>query len=215
MSGQGPIGWDELRRLVEQNEIESMRRDPKVLEKYRAYKERLQQTNQSLFSHLVINELRWADPEILKEVADIEELPKKLNLKPKDRRLLANADDIKILMNDFPYYFDANLTHLCIWTKVDIKSDPSSEKGDISPKTRLIIERYVNKTFVEYLGISKDRILWFRNWSALQSVKNLSHIHVVIRDISDEQLAKVVKKSGVPVLFDSEDLDLSLDEYLS
>ena len=27
-----------------------------------------------------------------------------------------------------------------------------------------------------------DRVLWFRNWTGLQSVRGLEHVHVLVRD---------------------------------
>ena len=33
-----------------------------------------------------------------------------------------------------------------------------------------------------------DRVLWFRNWTGLQSVRGLEHVHVLVRDASRELL---------------------------
>ena len=31
-------------------------------------------------------------------------------------------------------------------------------------------------------GAGDDRVLWFRNWTGLQSVRGLEHVHVLVRD---------------------------------
>ena len=33
-------------------------------------------------------------------------------------------------------------------------------------------------------GRGKDRVLWFKNWVALQSVRGIDHVHVLVRDVS-------------------------------
>ena len=71
-------------------------------------------------------------------------------INPKLNRLFIEPSDLKILLNDFPYNFDNGIYHLCIWTKFQIKPDPNSPIGDISPNTRKIIERYLSKTFSKY-----------------------------------------------------------------
>ncbi|ODV98192.1 hypothetical protein PACTADRAFT_47994 [Pachysolen tannophilus NRRL Y-2460] len=215
-----PILWEELQEIVSTNEIQNLRRNPEVNVKYQNFKTQLSSKNESLFSHLIFDELKWADRnDYLQHLTSdkINDLPKVLKLNPTDKRLLANAADIKILPNDFPYFFESNVCHLCIWSKVVIKDDPLSGKGDISRKTRKIIDRYVEKTFVDYLGIPKENILWFRNWSALQSVKALSHIHVVIKDFTTENYEKIVMQAGIPIDFDGKDYDLLEDvqEYLN
>lgn len=33
-----------------------------------------------------------------------------------------------------------------------------------------------------YSDSRNDRVLWFRNWTGLQSVRGLEHVHVLVRD---------------------------------
>lgn len=62
------------------------------------------------------------------------------------------------------------------------------------PEGRAQIESFVNRTFVEPLKVAyeKDggeRVLWFKNWSALQSVGGLEHFHCFVRG-ADQALLK-------------------------
>ncbi len=58
-----------------------------------------------------------------------------------------------------------------------------------------MVEKFVQRTFTEPLGSYRpeedvvadshdghDRVLWFRNWTGLQSVRGLEHVHVLVRD---------------------------------
>ena len=51
-----------------------------------------------------------------------------------------------------------------------------------------MIKDFVRRTFEERLAKdrdSDDRVLWFKNWSQLQSVRGLEHIHVLVRDVPE------------------------------
>lgn len=88
--------------------------------------------------------------------------------------------------NDWPYGFAHGITHLCVWLKTPIATDP--ETGDVTPASRTLIETFVNDTFADRLdgalgsGKGKDHVLWFKNWVALQSVRGVDHVHVLVRD---------------------------------
>lgn len=58
-----------------------------------------------------------------------------------------------------------------------------------------MIDAFVKRTFVERLekeGIpdAEDRVQWFKNWTALQSVRALEHVHVLLRDVSEELIVE-------------------------
>lgn len=103
----------------------------------------------------------------------------------------ADPSDYKILRNDWPYGLTPGIVHLVVWlrTPVPVKEDG----GDLTDESRELIEGFVQKTFVERVaseGIldAKDRVLWFKNWSALQSVRALEHVHILVRDVPSHLL---------------------------
>lgn len=65
-------------------------------------------------------------------------------------------------------------------------------EGYLTPESVALVERFVQRTFVEPLSSKEDvagdfdtrndRVLWFRNWTGLQSVRGLEHVHVLVRD---------------------------------
>ncbi|KAK6207599.1 hypothetical protein QIS74_12680 [Colletotrichum tabaci] len=79
----------------------------------------------------------------------------------------AHADDWKIIWNDWPYDLADGMMHLVIWSK--------------------------NRTFRETLGCCRGQdLLWFKQKTAWQSVKALEHIHVLVRNVSEERVEKLV-----------------------
>lgn len=189
-----PFTWAELRDIIKYNDLNSFARSKPETEKYHAFKAELKNKGTTVFKHLVVNTLKWRTEEQVKNLKDDE-----ISVPASGDALFSNASDLKVVKNDFPYYFEDDVVHLCVWTKRRIESDPNSALGDLSTEMRALIERYVNKTFVEWLGIPREDLVWFRNWEALQSVKEISHIHVVIKGISEAKLTQVLGGPGVPL----------------
>lgn len=118
-------------------------------------------------------------------------------LMPASTSLFTEPNDVLIITNDFPYNFESSMTHFVVWSKVIIESDPNSEIGDVTEETRKIINTYVHKTFVGQLGLKPENVIWFRNFPAIQSVRELSHIHILIKDLGQENFDKVFRTPGV------------------
>lgn len=97
-----------------------------------------------------------------------------------------DTSDYKILINDWPYGLTADITHIVVWTKTPIATD--DDKGDVTDESREVIEEFVQDTFVKRLDGDKNRVLWFKNWVQLQSVRALEHVHVLVRDATSEDL---------------------------
>jgi hypothetical protein len=73
---------------------------------------------------------------------------------------------------------------MVVWTRTSISTD--SRTGDMTPESRAIIESFVRRHFVNRLGHGAEaKVIWFKNWGALQSVRGLEHIHVLVRDVDD------------------------------
>jgi hypothetical protein len=108
----------------------------------------------------------------------------------------ANIDDYRILLNDWPYGLADGIRHFCIWTKTPIATDPTT--GDVTSESRQVIEDFIQRTFAQPLdqvvgpGNGKHHVLWFKNWVALQSVRGVDHIHVLIRDAPAQLIDKLV-----------------------
>lgn len=101
----------------------------------------------------------------------------------------AKEADYRVLLNDWPYGLEPNITHIVVWTRTFIATD--GERGDMTPESRELVRDFVKRYFVDSLGQGgEDRVLWFKNWVALQSVRSLEHIHVLVRDVDDDMLER-------------------------
>ena len=97
-----------------------------------------------------------------------------------------NPSDFKILINDWPYGLMPDITHIVVWSKTPIEVD--GKTGDVTEESRRIIRDFVAETFVRRLDGDEKRVVWFKNWVQLQSVRALEHIHVMVKDASKEDL---------------------------
>lgn len=101
-----------------------------------------------------------------------------------------SPSDYKILLNDWPYGLTDDITHIVVWSKTPIAVDGTT--GDVTSESRKAIEGFVRRVFGERLaggeGDGMGRVLWFKNWVSLQSVRALEHVHVLVRGASKEDL---------------------------
>ena len=103
----------------------------------------------------------------------------------------ANPSDYRILLNDWPYGITQDVTHLIVWSKVRLSVQKL--EGYLTPESAALVKEFVQKTFVERFTASgepnaPERVLWFRNWTGLQSVRGLEHVHVLVRNARNDLL---------------------------
>lgn len=107
-----------------------------------------------------------------------------------------NTGDYNILYNDWPYGVDERIIHLVVWTKFELPADPTSDIGDMSLKTRTMVDDFVERVFVQTCG--KAKVIWFKNWSSLKSVHAVEHFHVMLLD-PDMNFVKRITNGDIPL----------------
>ncbi|KAG7193081.1 uncharacterized protein KQ657_001198 [Scheffersomyces spartinae] len=184
--------WEQIKLMVEKDEIGYFYRSEESKLKYYKLKEKCQKEGITLYQNLVVHSLNWYTH---KEGVPLGKngLPddKDIIVKELNPTLFADPSDYKFLVNEYGYDFPKNLIHLCLWFKNFMVPDPKSDVGDISIETKHVIERGL-QNLLEPVGVKRDQYVWFKNWAALQSIRLLSHVHVVIVDLTSEQLAQIL-----------------------
>jgi len=184
---QEPFTWEQTKFIINLNNLQVLARSKQETLRYIEFKRKLKEEQGSnILEYLTHHELNW-DPLV--------------DLKGETQIIFENPRDIKILYNKFPYYFESDVLHLCVWSKNQMEVDISNEDGDITLEMKCLIEEYIDWTFIKGLNIERQDILWFKNWGTLQSVKDISHVHILIKDRSGEIKKRVdselIGKSGV------------------
>ncbi|KAK9370126.1 hypothetical protein V1509DRAFT_402181 [Lipomyces kononenkoae] len=160
------FSWQRLKDIMRENRLELLTRVPSDLRNYLIWKTQIIKQHGSVANFVLFERLNWGpDPALAQPIS---------------KELFEVRDDYKILMNDFPYGFEDGIIHLVIWTKNPIpKAETGSPTADIIPEVRQKIMTFVD-TVRDSLAMKSDDILWFKNWAALQSVREIDHFHILL-----------------------------------
>ncbi|KAF3924951.1 hypothetical protein ABW21_db0209487 [Orbilia brochopaga] len=153
--------WKDLKAIIAENRLEDLKRRPSDLRRYLEWGQATRAEYGSVLRFILQRRLYWDEG----------------NITPKSSIPFADEEDTRILFNDWPYGLADGIVHIVAWTKAAIATDDS---GDITPASRALIIEFVDRVFVTGLGLSVDKVLWFKNWAALQSVRTVEHIHVLV-----------------------------------
>ncbi|KAL1867751.1 hypothetical protein VTK73DRAFT_4013 [Phialemonium thermophilum] len=167
--------WDELRQIIEANNLSVLKRKPSDLRRYMKWTAETKAQYGSMTNYLLAHRLpkAWGRPPF----TPLSAVP------------FQEPADYRVLVNDWPYGLTSDITHIVVWSRTLIPTDP--ETGDMTPESRATVAAFVKRYFADRLGPGgQDRVLWFKNWVALQSVRTLEHIHVLVRDVDPVLLAE-------------------------
>lgn len=169
------------------NQLEELKRLPSDLHKYLRWSFNTKKAYGSITNFVVQERLAWTpkDPD---QPVSAHSFTHHSSVPFEDRR------DYAILLNDWPYGFESDIKHILVWTRTPIAVD--DDRGDVTPESKRIIEDFVERQFVSTLakeaGISLEqaraRVMWFKNWVSLQSVRGVDHVHVLVRDAPENLL---------------------------
>lgn len=151
------------------NQLETLKRKPSDLRRYMSWSRETKAQYGSMTAYILQHKLPWGPPPFTYQSSTPFHDP----------------SDYKILVNDWPYGLTPDTTHIVVWSKTPIETDAMT--GDVTSESRKIIQDFVDKVFAERLG-DKGRVMWFKNWVSLQSVRALEHIHVLVKDVTKEDL---------------------------
>ncbi|KAE8454184.1 hypothetical protein EG329_005109 [Mollisiaceae sp. DMI_Dod_QoI] len=152
-----------------ENKLETLKRKPSNLRRYMAWSVDIKAQYGSMTNYLIQHRLPWGSPPF----TYTSPIP------------FEDPSDYKVLLNDWPYGLTPDVTHIVVWSKTPIATDGT--RGDVTDESRKVIEGFVERAFVKRLG-DANRVMWFKNWVSLQSVRALEHVHVLVKDATKEDL---------------------------
>ncbi|KAF7180410.1 hypothetical protein CNMCM7691_009578 [Aspergillus felis] len=170
-----PHSWGELKCIIQENRLELFKRLPSHLRRYIKWSKGIKEQYGGILNYICQERLVW-DQHASKVVF-------------KNPIPFASPSDYCIRFNDWPYGVAPGIRHMVVWLKTPF---PVQEDGNLTAESRARIETFVSATFVQRLAreahvdAPEGRVLWFKNWAALQSVSALEYFHVMVRDASDE-----------------------------
>lgn len=164
-----------LTRLPDSNNLSVLKRKPSDLRRYMKWTAETKAAYGSMTQYLLVHRLpkAWGTPPFT----------------PKNSVPFEDVSDYRVLLNDWPYGLHPDITHIVVWSRTIIPTDP--ETGDMTPESRTIVQNFVQRYFADSLGPGGEKqVMWFKNWVALQSVRTLEHIHVMVHKVDQKTLEK-------------------------
>lgn len=161
-----------------ENNLSVLKRKPSDLRRYMKWTAETKAEYGSMSQYLLVHRLpkAWGAPPFT----------------PQSMIPFENPSDYQVLLNDWPYGLTPDITHIVVWSRTLIETD--FQTGDMTSASRQTIEAFVKRFFIDRLGPSgQGRVLWFKNWVALQSVRALEHIHVMVKDVDKDTLDEWAK----------------------
>ncbi|PYH82524.1 hypothetical protein BO82DRAFT_353744 [Aspergillus uvarum CBS 121591] len=203
--------WEDLKSIIARNDLGILKRKPSDLHRYLAWSASTKQKYGSITNYICQERLHWVLPGTTTITATNTNKPGVTTTTTTAAVVSADSGpvfpynnptpfadpaDYKILRNDWPYGLSPGIAHLVVWLRTPVAVNP--DDGDLTPESRALIEGFVLRTFVGRLAAEqrngngglfadspRDHVLWFKNWTALQSVRSLEHIHVLVRDVPE------------------------------
>jgi len=175
-----PHNWTDTTTLITANRLEDFKRYPSDLRKYLLWSQKTKAEYGSITNFVLKERLHWTP-------IDAEAAPPRFEIQ--SQQLFADERDFKVLRNDWPYGLEKGITHLVVWLKNAVPVDETT--GDVTAESRESINRFVHEKFwlrlddVVGKGYGQDHVVWFKNWVALQSVRGVDHVHVMVKDVPD------------------------------
>jgi hypothetical protein len=143
---------------LESGQVNKFRRWPSDLVKYFAFKEKMLQTYPTIEKFILAEKLNWPDPPVAHSAVPYAD--PRIHLSFHD----LIAGDYQIRLNDHPYAFGPEITHIVVWSA-------SRFPAEVATQERMVCyEKFVEEHFGE---ISSDNRRWFLNWGSIQSVPGL------------------------------------------
>ncbi|KAL4803438.1 hypothetical protein BDV18DRAFT_163000 [Aspergillus unguis] len=194
--------WAELQDIIARGDLGVLKRKPSDLVRYLQWTKHIKAEYGSSTNYICLERLKWPLPEGTVAVNNTATsngcggtATPTAGFTFKNPTPFADAADYKILRNDWPYGIAEGISHLVVWlrTPIAVKGDG---KGMITEESRVLIEDFVQRTFVDRIakkdGMSEAdaqaKVIWFKNYTALQSVRGLEHVHVLLKDVPETLL---------------------------
>ncbi|CCE65515.1 hypothetical protein TPHA_0L01620 [Tetrapisispora phaffii CBS 4417] len=204
-SGQKSITWQEVKRIVSSMELYHLVRTRAMSEVYRKYREDIKAKGLN-FGEILLLKLNWTQDELNylnddKYPADNDKID----------AAFSNADLYTLRLNDFPYNFESDVHHILIWSKVKLPLYEEDFTESAADKTKIQlpsmnkhmqqkIETFLQINVAGKFGIPKENYVWFVNYSKLQSVRSISHIHLLLKKDDDLITAKIFEENFDPLV---------------
>lgn len=202
------MNWHEITQLISSGELDRLQRTEECTRRYREHKRALGKMDLSTF---VLQRLDWRDDEL-----EFLNNVKFATREEKIQACLSRREFYKVTRNDFPYDFEPSVSHLLVWSKIVLplyRDDSNGAQQD--PDTKDRIDEFFKLNLEDRLGIQSGDYCWFVNYSSLQSIRKISHVHLLVKTANKEAIEdEILSGSGLKPLLDIDGVEKTQESCL-
>ncbi|QLQ79467.1 hypothetical protein HG537_0C01140 [Torulaspora globosa] len=194
------MDWDKIKQLISEGRLDQLQRDERCSRLYREHRESLEVD----LATYVFKKLEWSSEKVCylnNEIYSTRE--QKIRASFSSRKLY------KVTRNDFPYDFEPTVHHLVVWSQIELPIyGKGSEGTQQDVETRNRIEEFFRINLEERWGVLEDNYCWFVNYSSLQSIRKISHIHLLVKTSDIELIeSKILGDPGLQPVWEVDGIE--------
>lgn len=193
------ISWKEICYYIQTGELYKLSRSPEETERYHQFKAELKKRGTNVADNIIDKKLAWSRAELSRLAQKYPTDEDKTNV------IFSDTSLYKLLKNDFPYNFEKGVYHLVLWSKlyIPLYEQKTTDKPDgetldledniqgVNPVVKSKIDRFLELNLKKTLGLTD--YIWFVNYPRLQSIKSISHVHILINTEEREKVEWLIK----------------------
>lgn len=166
------MNWLEINDLVESGRLQELTRSQEVTEAY------IRHRGECNVQEHVLNSLHWKWTEIQQ-------------LNSEQIGIFSDPSLYAVTKNDFPYDFEAGIHHLVVWSKIYIRLYNDKNEKRIEVKAQ--IEEFLASHLHKFGLRAGEDYCWFMNYVSLQSIRSISHLHLIIKSKDPQLIDQILK----------------------
>jgi len=180
------LSWDFIKAVIAEGDLAKLTRLPSQLVAYQKWSMQTKEEYGSTVNFLLQKRLYWQS--IPSEDPDAPP-----RFVAKSATPFAERSDYRILINDWPYGLEPGIKHICVWLKTPLPVD--NVKGALTAEGFAMVDDFVKETFEKGLGLEgMDKVIWFKNYFATQSIRVVDHVHILLRDVDNSLVDPILEK---------------------
>jgi hypothetical protein len=180
------LTWPRIKEILVIGDLELLTRLPSQLRLYRVWSAGTKVEYGTITNFLLKKRLYW-------EAIPSDKADEPPRFVCEDPVPFKARSDYRILLNDWPYGLAPDIRHVCVWLKTPLPVD--TEKGALTEEGRVMVNDFVGEHITKALGVEgQDKVAWFKNYTVLQSIRAVDHVHVLLRDVDEKRLDAILEK---------------------
>lgn len=164
-----PMSWEEVMEILNAKKFGLLLRSEQQEVEYQAYRKRISREWRSIADFMLVRVFGFSPA--------IDEKTGK-HFVEKDDAISVDGEKIKVgtvrlLLNDFPYFFDKGISHWCLWKYGGYVTE------DEIVEAKKAVQKKLREDCLEKSGSNLVDVLHWTNPARFRSIPEIDHVHIL------------------------------------